>query len=655
MPYYDCAPGWAGTDREVVAPNPSRIDTTYDGNNQWITNSTIKSNNSWIEESTWLAKDDSNNDKYLDIKNIKYTDTEDNETDLGTDTTQIVNAGKYSVTVAMKNIRWIDGENRTTGDKTFLINVAQKDVGTLNPTVTYGTEDDGTTQKKYYSGTSSGNSETAGGFPAIGLPTGWSITGTIKWDDNQTLGVTGNYNWTFTPTDKNYAKKTGSSQIVVTPVSISAISATLPASAGNVYTSTRLADLLDKLVLTKTYNNATDPVPASPSEVQWATGTALTAGENKELTLELKTNSSVTCTVTIPKILAVVPAELVVTQKSGTTVYTSTSLDDLKTMLTVKEKNNDGTDGETLTADKFTLPEDLNLTDGTNTFTVTHVHSEDVTVTGDVTITVSVADIKSVSLAKNTTTLTDSVTLWAGAGANTIKQYLIVKVTFDDGSDTIKTLDYTVDDYTVTIINGGERNALVAPSSRIKVTYNGVDSNNISLTVTAVVVTELEVEFEQAGRTIYSSATLADLDLENYLTVTAKYNNDAPDSPGHTLNPGEYTVEMPTGAFSSTNNTLTVKWKDANGQNEKTATFTVDVTDVDISGMTAAYTAPDGKNPNANNALDDLKKGLEVEVSYNNGDKKILQDNEYELEVDEGVLQESGKLSAGTHTITVKY
>ncbi|MDE7162741.1 MAG: hypothetical protein K2O44_01505 [Clostridia bacterium] len=622
---------------EIVAPAPKKIDTTYDGNNQWITNTTIQSKNSWIEADTWLKKDDSNNPKYLQVKSIKYTDTEDNETNLGTDTSKIKEAGTYEVTVAMKNIRWKDGENRTTGDKTFIINVAQKPVGTLNPTVdTSGTN---------YAGTSSGNSETEGGFPAISLPDGWSIPGTIKWDDNQTLGETGDYNWTFTPDDANYDVKTGSSQIVVTPVSISAISATLPASAGNVYTSTTLASLLSKLTLTKTYNNATDPVPASSSEVQWVTGTKLEAGENKELTLELKSNSSVTCKVTIPKILAVVPAELIVTLKEGSTVYTSTSLDDLKTMLTVEEKNNDGSPGETLTADKFTLPENLNLTDGTNTITVTHVHSEDVTVTGDVTITVANASVKSVKVTPN---VPEGVTLWEGAAANTIKQYLTVEVTFLDGHDTKKTLDYTKDNFTVNVV-GSSDNLLTPGQCAFTVTYSGKTSTAQTVTVTELLVDTLTATYVQAGRTIYSSATVADLQVDTYLSVNAVFNNGDEE----TLESSEYTVTLPKD-FSSTNNTVTVTWK--KGSTTKTATFTVTVTDRDVSGVTAEYSAPDGKNPTAVSSLDDLKNGLTVKLTYNDGgEPKTLKATEYTLVADENGLQENGNLNAGTRTITVKY
>ena len=637
--YYGFGSGWSKK-YEIVAPVPAKVDTTYDGTCQWITNSALQTKYTWAKDDTWTAKDESNNLKYLNVKGIKYTDTEGTETDLGTDTTKIKEAGTYSVTVGMNGIRWQDN---TTADKTFLINVAQKDVGTLTPKVEYGKEDDGVTDKKYYSGT------TTSGFPTLNKPDGWSIAGELKWDDDQTLNETGDYNWTFTPEDKNYAEKKGSSQIVVVANAIDSIKAELPASAGNIYTSTTLTDLLSKLTLKKTFNSDPDKeVPASSSEVKWATGTKLVEGENVELTLELKTNSSITCKVTIPKVLAVKPAELEVTLKTGSTVYTSTSLDDLKTMLTVKEINNDGTDGETLEAGQFSFPEGFSLTSGTVTVTVTHTHGEGedaYDVTGDVTITVVTAGVKSVEIKE--VNVPEGVTIWSGAGANTIKNYLTIEVTFADGQDTKKTLDPATDNFTVNV-QGSDNNTFTPDNCTFTVTYEGVESSNIeAINVVEKELESIEATFAQGSRKIYSSAKLDDLAVG--LTVKAKYNDNSTQALKYK---DDYTIAFPKGGLTSTNNVITVTLK---ADSSVKTTYTVNVTDVAVKSIEVKFEPAEGTKFTSANSVDELKAHLTVTVKYNNNETKVLEASEYDLSADAVFGENSDKLAAGERTITVSY
>ncbi|MDE7401541.1 MAG: hypothetical protein K2N17_05770, partial [Clostridia bacterium] len=429
----------------------------------------------------------------------------------------------------------------------------------------------------------------------------------------------------------------------VTPVAVNKIEATLTGT-GDIFTSTKKEDLLKRIQVTKTNNDGTAAGIAATSEIQFATGTTLTAGTNKVLTVQLAGNTSVSCTVTIPEILAVTPAELSVVH-DGTTVYTSTSADALKGQLTVKIINNDGSAGKTLEASEYSFPDDFALEDGDCPVQVTYkytVDGEEKTLTGDITISVGIAGVKSVSLAVDESKL-NGVTLWEGAAANTIKQYLIVTIKFDDGNDTTATLDASK--YTVNI-TGSEKNVLIAGQCNFTVSYGGKTSNTKNVLVSAVLVDTLTANYSQNGRTIYSSATVEDLQIDTLLSVEAVYNNGDPD----TLDKDSYTVTIPDN-FSSTNNLVTVTWK--KGDVTKTTTFPVTVTDVAVSGITAEYTLPEGFTLDASKGLEDLNGGLKVVLKYNNNDTKTLSSEGYTLTADS--THGDGLLSAGTRTITVTY
>ncbi|MDE7401211.1 MAG: hypothetical protein K2N17_04070, partial [Clostridia bacterium] len=580
------------------------------------------------------------NDCYS-VKSIKYTSPAKDATEQTLTATEggkltdlIVDAGTYKVTFELAEDQlWTDG---TTADKTITITVNQKVIDPFLPTVEYGKNEDNST-KQYFEGT-----ETSG-FPEIKPPAAWNGKGTLVWDDKQTLKTNqSKYNWTFTPDSLNFAEKKGDLGITVTKIGVGSISAELTGT-GDIFTSTKLDDLLKRITVTKTNNDGSAAGVAATSEIQFAPGTTLTDGQNKELTVQLKSDPSITCKITIPEILAVVPAELTV-EHDGSTVYTSTSADDLKAQLTVKVKNNDGSAGKTLDSSEYSFPADFELTDGDFKLEVSYKYGtgENDILKGSTTVSVAIAGVKQVKI--KTVSVPVDATLWENAAANTIKQYLTVEVTFDDGNDTTATLEASK--YTVNIL-GSAKNVLVAGQCNFTVSYGGKTSSPKSVTVTPLLVETLAATYTQTG-TIYSSATVEDLQIDTLLSVDATFNNGDEE----TLDSDSYTVVIPKG-FSSTNNVVEVVWK--KGEVEKKTTFTVNVTDVDVSGMMAAYTAPDGKTIDAENVLDVLKEGLEVELSYNNGDKKILKATEYVLEADAGGLHGDGKLSAGTRTITVKF
>ncbi|MDE6075093.1 MAG: hypothetical protein K2G26_01510, partial [Clostridia bacterium] len=539
---------------------------------------------------------------YYSVKTIKYTSPAKDATEQaltapegGNLTDLIVDAGTYKVTFTLvEDQLWTDG---TTADKTITITVNQKEIDPFLPTVEYGRNEDNST-KQYFEGT-----ETSG-FPEIKPPTAWDGKGELVWDDKQTLKTNqSNYNWTFTPDSLNYAVKKGNLGITVTAIAVGSIQAELTGT-GDIFTSTKLDDLLKRITVTKTNNDGSAAGVAATSEIQFAPGTTLTDGQNKELTVQLKSNPSITCKITIPEILAVVPAELTV-EHDGSTVFTSTSVDDLKAQLTVKVKNNDGSAGKTLDASEYSFPDDFELTDGDFKLEVSYKFGsgENDILKGSTTISVAIAGVKQVKI--KSVNVPAGVTLWENAAANTIKPYLTVEVTFDDGNDTTAILDSSK--YTVNI-TGSAKNVLIAGQCAFTVSYGGKTSAVQTVTVTELLVDTLKATYVQAGRTIYSSATVDDLQIDTYLSVDATFNNGDEE----TLDSDSYTVVIPKG-FSSTNNVVEVVWK--RGEVEKKTTFTVDVTDVDISGMSAEYTAPDGKTIDAENVLDELKEGLEVVVS----------------------------------------
>lgn len=609
----------------------------------WLDNLNLKAGETtpaWIDASMHLDS------TIVNVKEIKFTSCAKDaaETTINNaDTTKIKNAGEYTVTLELvdkTNYFWQGGG---TDDKTFKITVAQAEIDTFNPTVPSGT---------YYAGKTTDDED---GFPEISPPTAWAGKGTLEWDSGQTLSNTGDYNWTFTPDEEenttdyadsnykvsNYKVKKSSSPITVTQIAVGSISAELTGTA-DIFTSTKLEDLLARIQVTKTNNDGTDGGTADTSEIRFKVGTKLEAGENQKLTIQLVSDTTISCEVTIPEILEVVPVELEVKLNDDAgTIYSTISVENLKGKITVKIKNNDGTTGKTLTTSEFKFAEDFELTDGIYTLNV--YKADDDTITGAVQLSVEIADVKKVVL--KSIDVPEGVTIWEGAAPNTVKQYLNVEATLDDGNDTVKILTAT-DNYTVNIV--GNSNTLTAPSCSITVTYGGKTSGVKSLTVQEVLVTELTPTYTQAGRTIYSSAKLEDLELDTYLSVDATFNNDDYD----TLDPSDYTVTLPEN-FSSTNNKLTVTWK--KGKTTKTATFEVEVTDVAPDSITASYTATSGKNPNALNKPDDLKAGLTVTLTNNDGSTKTLTADEYTLEAAESDTHNSGCLCAGNLTITVKY
>ena len=599
----------SGSYTQVGVTAPQGYERVYSGSCQW---------DSALENSAYT------------VSQISYTSAAVGSTAqliANADTSKIIDAGTYVVTLKLNAGQiWTDG---TEANKQLTIKITSQEITSFTPTVDYGKNEDGST-KQYYQGAG------VAAFPALKVPAGWESKGSISWDAGQTLNATGAYNWTFTPNSANYKVKKGTAQITVTPVKVESISATLTGTK-SVYTTTPLADLLARIQVVKTNNDGSSGGIANSSELQFAAGTKLITGDNLQLIIQLKADTTVNCTITIPKVLAVVATELEVSQNDSEALYTSTTENELKGRLTVRIKNNDGTYGKTLAANEYVFSGGYPLTDGVCHLEISY--GADVTLKGTISLNVAVAAVKSVQLTG--INVPSGVTLWEGAAAMTIKPYLIVKATLDDGHDTVKTLVET-DGFSVNVVGGG--NKLTAPQCGISVTYGGKTSNNYAITVTEVLVDSLTANYLQLGRTIYSSAQVADLQCATYLSVTAVFNNGSTDN----LASGAYTVSLPVGGLTSENNTVTVTWK--KNDTIKTTTFTVKVTDVAPSSLGASYRG----SPNAENAPDDLKAGFSATLTYNDGSTKVLTADEFTIEVRPGDLHD-GKLCAGVLGVTVRY
>ncbi|MCM1233095.1 MAG: hypothetical protein NC489_23475, partial [Ruminococcus flavefaciens] len=319
----------------------------------WLDNLNLKAVEGVVPDApTWIDLSMHCDPTVVKVKEIKFTSSAAGavETTInGADTTKIKNAGIYTVVMEIADPAKYHWQGGGTGEKSFKMTVSQAEIDPFNVAAPTGTA---------YSGI------TTDDFPEIKPPTAWEGKGTLAWDSGQTLSTTKNYKWTFTPDEEtnatdyadsaykisNYQVKTGETQITVTAVSVGSISAEYTGT-GDIFTSTKLDDLLKNITVTKTNNDGSAGGTADPSELEFKTGTKLTAGKNVKLTVQLK-GTNITCEVEIPEVLEVKPVALDVTH-DGSPVYTSTGVSELKGQVTVKVKNNDGTDGKTLTVEEF--------------------------------------------------------------------------------------------------------------------------------------------------------------------------------------------------------------------------------------------------------------------------------------------------------------
>ncbi len=374
-----------------------------------------------------------------------------------------------------------------------------------------------------------------------------------------------------------------SNKVSVEDYEVTAISAALQPSA-TVYTSTSLEEVKALLVAKAQYDNGSE---REISDYELSGDISL--GESV-LTLFYKGK---TATVTI-NVAAVELASIEATYVQSGTVYKTTALDDLKADLVVKKIFNDGSEE---IAEEYTL--DGSLTAGESTVTVT---------CGGKTASFTVVVTK-VQTSVSATYTQGEEKIYANTPLDALKKNLVVKAQFDNDTEE------EVTDYALS----GE---LAAGESVITVTHNG-KTTTFTVNVSTVELTGITAAYTQGEKVVYASASLEA--LKGDLVVTAAYSD------GTSKAVTEYELS---GSLAAGESTVTVT------HNGKTATFTVNVTAVEVVSISAEYTQ--AADIYKSTALDSLKTDLVVTATYNDGSSAAI--TEYEL---------SGTLTVGDSTVTV--
>ena len=334
--------------------------------------------------------------------------------------------------------------------------------------------------------------------------------------------------------------------------------------------------------------------------------------------------------ITVYKKAAPVLTGITAAYSGAGTIYTFTLLDSLKDHLTVTAAYNKGSNRK-LEQGEYALSG--NLTVGNSVITVSYTEGG-VTKTATFPVTVSNAELAGITVSYNP----GGVVIYTSTPLNSLKQYLTVTATYDDGSGG----PLTEHEYTLSC---GSDNVLTAGTPAVTVNYGG-KTETFNPTVTAVALAGITAQFNQNGAVIYTSTPLDD--LKQYLIVTA-VNNDGSEN---TLNTEDYSLS---GSLTAGTPAVTVNY------GGKTGTFTPTVTAVVLTGITAQYTGSATVEINTN--INTIKNDLVVTAAYNDGSEKILNAANYSLSgaltaVASGVpitviYTEGGVTETATFTVTV--
>ncbi len=199
--------------------------------------------------------------------------------------------------------------------------------------------------------------------------------------------------------------------------------------------------------------------------------------------------------------------------------------------------------------------------------------------------------------------------VYANTTMDALKEMLTVKAQYDNGSEK------AVSAYELS-------GSLSEGESVLTVTYKG-QTTTVTVNVAAATPTGIVAMYAQGEDIVYETASLDD--LKNSLLVKQTFSD------GTEATVTEYTLS---GALTVGESAITVTY------GNYTATFTVDVTAVEIVSIAAEYTQNGEVYKSA--ALDSLKSGLVVTATYNNNETGVITD--YTL---------SGALAIGESTITV--
>ncbi|MDE7264997.1 MAG: bacterial Ig-like domain-containing protein, partial [Clostridia bacterium] len=264
--------------------------------------------------------------------------------------------------------------------------------------------------------------------------------GTYAWNEGQSILLGENtYYYTFTPTDSdNYKEYQGEFKLTGIEANVKSISAefTLPEGL-TIYDSFSLDDLMQYLTVSGELDNG-----ETVDELYGYTITGtLTAGDST-LTVHYG-EKDLTCQFKVEGVVACVLEGITVDFSQDGTVYTSTDLEELKSMLTVKGKYNDGRDYGAIAPSDYELSINGDeLVAGVAEITATYWED------GIEYTTKFNVNVKAVALESLTAVFNPGLNeIKSSTALNNLKKWLTVTGTNNDGTDYG---EISADDYTLT-------------------------------------------------------------------------------------------------------------------------------------------------------------------------------------------------------------
>ena len=443
------------------------------------------------------------------------------------------------------------------------------------------TSDDAESVKAYITVTGYWNDETQTEIPVYS----YTVTGSFE---------AGGQKFTVHYTDdSDRATHTATFTANVTNVALESITAEFRQGGNTIYANTSPDDVRSMLTVTAHYNDGTSRVISTGYTVQVNGGAGFAEdGENvitvtytdNEVTKEATASGSVVVT---KKALAGVRAESV--QGSGV-LYASADWNRVSGYLAVYAVYNDGSETR--------LSYDAS---GESGYTLTgNLHeSETVTVLFmqyNTQVTLNVIPVEVVSI--DEVTVADGATFYTNTSLETVKNYLTVNVTYNDGnSGTLASSEYELT---------GE---LTAGVSTLTVSANG-QSQTVQVTVTDDAITGIaSVSASQGGAVIYSDATAEE--LKAYLTVTVTLNNGG----AKALSAEDYALEFTDGGITGEKYLIRIEGTNFLYEWENTLSITqVEPTELEVTFEQGDLVVL------SNTPLRTLADYLTVRVKYNNSE-----------------------------------
>ena len=283
----------------------------------------------------------------------------------------------------------------------------------------------------------------------------------------------------------HYSGFTTTFTVTVAADAIESIRATFVQGDTAVFPTTELGDLKNMLTVTAVYSSGKQ----EPIADYLLTGT-LVAGIC-EITVDCD-GKQTTFSVLVTEVAV---KELTATfNQSGNPVFTSASLEDLRAWLVVTAIYNTG---EREDIEDYTLTG--TLAQGTAVIMVGYGGKT-------ASFTVEVTQVKAISIE----VLHETLSVYAGTLLDSLKPYLTVKATYNDGSQNDNVTDYML---------AGDLST--AGTKTVIVKYDGLEKS-IAVEVSAIAFTDISVQFKQNGK-IYAGDDVND--IMRWLTVKAVFSN----------------------------------------------------------------------------------------------------------------------------------